>query len=291
MFSWTRSIGGKFINSQFANADRALCRYPEYRGYTVVFSGRTSLHFHFVFRTQHLKAAPWDADAADRRRTCEEVSALMHNVHDRYWDCTLEHFIKELRPSFAPDQKMRSATQWRRMGGGVRVIDKDTPLLGLEIGARVPQLIMHENIRERAPRSAEGFLVSPNITLSTPPIRRRRRASAHPLPCPGVTEDAIMLLQDLCSCEWGMEYPKPVSVGQQNGELVIQFQNHAGDRKPSTVCVGPNRRLLLAGRHELQGDFHLPDNMTADEFVRHVQCRCGVLSSRAEPISLPGDVP
>jgi hypothetical protein len=80
-------------------------------------------------------------------------------------------------------------------------------------------------------------------------------------------------------------------VGQQNGELVIQFQNHAGDRKPSTVCVGPNRKLLLAGRHELQGDFHLPDNMTADEFVRHVQCRCGVLSSRAEPISLPGDVP
>jgi hypothetical protein len=122
MFSWTRSIGGKFINSQFANVDRALCRYPEYRGYTVVFSGRTSLHFHFVFRTEHLKAAPWDADAADRRRTCEEASALMHNVHDRYWDCALEHVIQELRPSFPADQKMRSATQWRRMGGGVRVI-------------------------------------------------------------------------------------------------------------------------------------------------------------------------
>ncbi len=120
--------------------------------------------------------------ADERRLSCEEVSALMHNVHDRYWDRVAEVVVEELQPSFRPDQKMRNATQWRRMGGGVRLIDKETPFLGLEVGMRVPQLIMDENIRERAPRSAEGFLVSPDITLSTPASPAPARA--HPLPCP-----------------------------------------------------------------------------------------------------------
>jgi hypothetical protein len=290
MLSWTRGADSKFAKSKFANVDRVLCRYSEYRGNKIVYSGRSSLHFHFVFSTAHLRAAAYDSEADDRRLRCEEVSALMHNVHDRYWDCVSETVVHELQPSFRPDEKMRSATQWRRLGGGVRQIEKKTPFLGLEVGMHVPQLIVAENIRERAPRSADGYLVSPDLTLSSPPPRRPRRLP-NPLPYGSISDAAIGLMQDLCSSEWGCEYPMPVAIGQQNEDVVVRFKNHAEDRNPSTVCIGQHRKLLVAGNYAFKGDFYLPDNMTADEFVRHVQLRCGAVSNPKAPIAALGAIP
>ncbi|MFD0461705.1 hypothetical protein ACFQY9_07205 [Microvirga aerilata] len=83
----------------------------------------------------------------------------------------------------------------------------------------------------------------------------------------------------------------PVAIGQQNGDVVVRFKNHAVDRSPSTVCIGQHRKLLLAGNHELKGDFYLPDKMTADEFVRHVQLRCGAVSDPKAPIAAPSAIP
>lgn len=290
MLSWIRGASGKFASSKFANVDRALCRYREYLGYTIVYSGRCSLHFHFVFSTAHLQAVPYNSDADGRRLRCEEASALMHNVHDRYWDRAAEVIVHELQPSFCLDEKMRNATQWRRLGGGVRQVEKTTAFLGLEIGMRVPQLIVAENIRKRAPRLADGYLVSSGIALSSPPPRRLRRLST-PLPNASISDAAIGLMQDLCRSEWGSEYPMPVAISRQNEDVMVRFKNHAEDRNPSTVCIGQHRKLLVAGNHTFEGNFYLPDNMTADEFVRHVQLRCGAVSDPKAPIVPSGALP
>src|SRR5580704_4687016 len=45
--AWTRGTNGDFSNSLFASLDGHLLKYKDYRGYSIVFSGNKSLHFHF----------------------------------------------------------------------------------------------------------------------------------------------------------------------------------------------------------------------------------------------------
>jgi hypothetical protein len=54
---WTRDVkgDGKFSRSPFAAVDRELTRFADYRGYTIVFTGNRSLHFHLIFSTTHLE--------------------------------------------------------------------------------------------------------------------------------------------------------------------------------------------------------------------------------------------
>jgi hypothetical protein len=65
--------------------DAKLRELPEYRGCCVVFSGRSSIHFHFVFSTQHLRAAPFDADRSrfsplERKREAASCSACTNSI-------------------------------------------------------------------------------------------------------------------------------------------------------------------------------------------------------------------
>ncbi len=64
--AWTRGRSGDFGKSAFAQVDAKLCRFEDYRGYTIVFSGNRSLHFHFLFSTAHLEHCPAGAAAAAR---------------------------------------------------------------------------------------------------------------------------------------------------------------------------------------------------------------------------------
>ncbi len=113
--AWTRGRSGDFGNSAFAQVDAKLRRFEDYRGYTIVFSGNRSLHFHFLFSTAHLEQCPAGAAAAAR---CGEnqprQSALMCNAHTVYWDCAAGIFCETLGPSLQADRKLRSVTQWRR---------------------------------------------------------------------------------------------------------------------------------------------------------------------------------
>jgi len=48
-------------------------------------------------------------------------------------------------------------------------------------------------------------------------------------------------------------------------EWVINFWNHADDKKPSTFVKGEYRQLVLNGRHSFETKFYLSDHMSADE--------------------------
>jgi hypothetical protein len=58
--TWTRSPNGDgdFSASPFAELDREFRRVQEYRGFSIVFSGNKSLHFHFIFSTEYLLTVP-----------------------------------------------------------------------------------------------------------------------------------------------------------------------------------------------------------------------------------------
>jgi hypothetical protein len=79
---WTRGGDGDFNKSPFAAVDRELTRFKEYRGYTIVFTGNRSIHFHFVFNTKHLDNAPWDLIAADRLGHSQ--ADLLNQAHQTY---------------------------------------------------------------------------------------------------------------------------------------------------------------------------------------------------------------
>jgi hypothetical protein len=104
------------------------------------------------------------------------------------------------------------------------------------------------------------------------------------------TESVLSVLQEICAAEWGV-FPKPVSIGIQDGRAVIKFKNHDNDQKPSTIVLGIHRRLQVNGHHAFGScQFFLPDHMTADALVNHVYRRCGLISCACDAEALPVQV-
>ncbi len=230
--SCTASTGSfKEVNSE-------LRKYKDYNGYSIVFSGSRSFHFHFVFDTRHLIKAPFDAVADERWLHRDDQSAIMENVHQTYWDQANE-LMHSLGPSFVADLKMRSYTQFKRMPWGMRKLDKPSAILGLPRGTVVPQLVLLEKIRnKRSSKGSNSFLVpSDYSTLSRPSRYRSARTGSGQAAAVG--PEIINELALMCQAEWASEYPKPASMKQEKGEWIIHFQNHAADKIPQASHVAP----------------------------------------------------
>ena len=281
ILSWTRGKDGKGRCAAFSTVDQELCKLSDYRGYSIVLSGSRSLHFHIIFSTTHLKNAPYQATAKERQQAYNEHSALLENAYCIYWEHTNDAFDRLLEPSFKADLKqslkadrqLRQPTQWRRTPWEIRTLDKPSTILGLNKGTEVPQIVILENIRTRASKTNKGFLVPESFSCDPMPVPTNPSRQAPQIS--GDISPLITLLQEECS-EWG-EYPKPVQVSQQHNDWVINFRNHPGDKKPSTIVMGQYRPLLLRGRHDF-GDrkFLLPLDMTANALVDHLALRTGL---------------
>jgi hypothetical protein len=254
VLAWTRGGNGDFSKSQFADVDRELARYKDYRGYSVVFTGNKSVHFDLIFSTRHLENA-------------SNPNAL-YDAHSAYWDAATETFQSLLHPSLLPDRFLRSGVQWRRSPWALRKLEEDDKIiLGLRPGTIIPQLVIHETIRTRAPRNSQLFLVPPefNPTYAAPPKSRSKKT-------PPAHVDYQELLKGIVECcreEWG-EFPEPVDVRPDGGEWIINFRNHAHDKNPSTIVKGQYRRLILNGAHSFTQDFYLPDQLSADELCERL---------------------
>jgi hypothetical protein len=258
--SWTRGGNGEFKNSPFAKVDRELTHFSDYRGYSIVFAGNKSLHFHLLFSTKHLLNAPWD-ELAEHRLTHPQA-AIMNEAYRIYWDKTADVFHSLLQPSLEPDRSLRQVSQWRRAPWALRELDRDSQVLQLPKGTTVPQLVIQENIRSRACRSCDGFLVPPDLNVTQRPKSSSRKSNA-----PITAEDHQEILAKLietCRDAWG-EFPKPVSVRKEGGQWVIHFRNHVDDKKPSTIVMGDFEKLLMRPGDAFDRDVYLPNGMTADE--------------------------
>ena len=274
--AWTRGKNEDFSLSDFGRVDEKLSQLSEYRGFSIVYSGRRSFHFHFLFSTAHLEKCPHEAPAAERLARIGEEASLLARVHEEYWDHVSSVFAETVGPTNF-DRKLRSVSQWRRTPWAIRTLDKPFEALGLSVGSRIPQIVIHENIRSRAAKNAKSFIVPPTFSSYHPTARKRPRNVDSGVQ--GVLENCdvdemLFDLQDQCQLEWG-EYPRPVEIGTQNGEWIFHFQNHEGDAKPSTFVYGDYRKLQINGRSDFKREFFLPDNLSAQEMGNYLAQKYG----------------
>ena len=288
--AWTRGKNENFSLSDFGSVDEKLCQHADYRGFSIVFSGRRSFHFHFLFSTSHLEKCSCEALAADRLGHTEDAS-LVAKAHEEYWDHVNSVFVETVGPAKF-DRKLRSVVQWRRTPWAIHTLDKPFEALGLSVGARVPQIVIHENIRDRAAKNAKSFFVPPSFS-SFHPTARKRSANVHPNVqvvndnCD--VNEMLCDLQDQCREEWG-EYPRPVKIHIQNGEWIFHFKNHEADEKPSTIVCGCYRKLDINGRNAFQRDFFLPDGLSPQEMGNYLAQKYGAplpAGSNSENLATP----
>jgi hypothetical protein len=142
-------------------------------------------------------------------------------------------------------------------------LDEPSTVLNLPEGPIIPQLVINEFVRTRAPRNAQQFLVPADYRAKQSQSRSRGRGQF--IAKQVDDKDLLGSLRQRCHEEWGTEFPKPASVRCDRGEWRIKFFNHADDKKPSTFVKGPYRRLVPNGAHAFTQNFYLPDHMSTDE--------------------------
>jgi hypothetical protein len=275
--AWTRGKNEDFSLSDFGRVDEKLCQLSEYRGFSIVYSGRRSFHFHFLFSTTHLEKCSHEALAADRLTRTEEAS-LVQKVHEEYWDHASSVFSETVGPANF-DQKLRSVVQWRRTPWAVRTLDEPFEALGLSKGSRIPQIVIHENIRSRAAKNAKSFFIPPSFSSFHPTARKRSTKVCGNIQAAyydsSDVNEMLCDLQDQCRLEWGASYPRPVKIALQKGEWIFRFKNHEADMNPSTIVCGGYRKVQINGKNNFQQDLFLPDGMSAQEMGDYLAQKYG----------------
>jgi hypothetical protein len=254
-----------------------LCEFKDYRGYTIVFSGNRSLHFHFVFSIEHLKNCPLNVPLAERVEG-EHLyqAATLGRAHDTYWDSAKSIVCETLGGSLKPDTKLRSIVQWRRLPWGIRELEKDSEILDLPAGTIIPQLVLLEDVRTRASTSASNYCVPESFSTAHPIPRKKQSSGAQY----SVSSGMLAALRDVCEGEWG-DYPYPTSIEQQQGQWLFKFKNHANDQNPSSLVFGDYRQLQINGKNNFEREhFFLPHEMSAQEWGDYLARYCGVQSKR-----------
>ncbi|MEH2562436.1 hypothetical protein [Bradyrhizobium sp. AZCC 2289] len=250
----------------FAQLDKELRKYRDYRGYTSVFAGRRSIHFHFLFDTRHLKYAPFDVDLALRVAEQDSHAAIMTRAYNFYWEFVHDLIQKILKPSVPSDLQLNSYVHWRRTPYGIRILEKPSPIFGLDAGTKVPQIVIKENIRTKAAKGSDAYIVPEVFSVATLLSKRSstdRRAglSVHDHDTASMFSEAHLILTG----EWG-KFPKLASIQPCGDGWVFRFYNHSGDTSPDTYVRGDYKKLVLVGSNTPAGNYFLPDDMTANDF-------------------------
>ena len=94
-------------------------------------------------------------------------------------------------------------------------------------------------------------------------------------------------LASMCQSAWGSEFPKPVQMAKERGQWIIHFQNHPGDRNPSTIAKGDFTTLLILGQSAPVGPFTLPGELSANEIGDHLGRRFGLIDNSPNLASQP----
>jgi hypothetical protein len=271
---------------KFKDLDAELSKYRDYSGYSAVYSANRSVHFHFVFNTEHLTAAPYDQSFDLRWQSHAIHAAVMSNVHQVYWNVVAELMDKILVPPVSADESTETYTQFKRTPWGIRRLAEYSGILGLQAGTLVIQLVLAESIRmKRSSKGSDKFIVGADFSVSHY-VRARKnyhQAVADDAGTDEVSagEGMVNELASMCRIEWGSEFPKPIRMLKERGHWIIHFQNHPNDRTPSTIAKDDFTTLLILGHSAPSGPFTLPGGLSADELGDYLGRRFGLLCDEA----------
>jgi hypothetical protein len=254
-----RAIYGGGLNRM----DEILQSFKDYRGYEVVYGGRKSLHFNFVFDLRHWKhdlafannsayQDHWRADVPD---------AYLREVHADRWHVIANAFRRCTGIHADIDESLRFWEQNRRLPLALRLVHEGHPL-GLPVGFHVRQYVLSSSIRQNIPRRGKAWFHFGDL------IKRagRRTSRHHTEPqrrdpkvrdIGEVTSDDERRFDEFLADslpkltgDSGLRY---ASVSIDGRGPTIHLANNGADRTPSSIIRADHDSVLLQGTHDFAG--------------------------------------
>lgn len=264
-------FSGKPDACAFAKVGRALSKFPDYRGYSAVFSGNKSVHIHIIFDLKHLDNSLCSSpNSAARAMWKGNVPPdFIGALHHRVWAEIATIINTTLGTDITFDPRLRSYIQKRRTPWGIRTFTKESALHGFFPGDEVVQTVLQEHILSRASaNSVAAPLQTVDKAMKVEPSfwSSQNKPSARVVDEEAQSE-AIIALQDHLTASGWKEYPKPILLTFDGVHNFAHFLNHPGDRNPSTFVRGDHRRLVPGGRKSPVDDVFLPDDLTLDDTI------------------------
>ena len=232
------------------------CQWADFRGICVVWSGSKSLHLHFVLETTTFqKRHPWIVAPYD---------GIKHQ-----WDDLERDVARILAPSSKPngdankaDDNLKSPIAYRRLPGGTRILKKPN-LLGMPAGMHVPQVVLWENIRKRAPRGVSGLFFSPSNFAAIGNRKSKNVASSQSIGG-GLTADEIRYCEAQLRAIY-VGYPALHDLTFDAGRALwkARFSNSPQDQNASSIMLETHQTVQVNGSHAAPPPKKLPFPLAA----------------------------
>jgi hypothetical protein len=241
--------------------DKILQRFKDYRGYEVVYGGRKSVHFHFLFDLRH-----WNHDLAFAGNSAYQdhwrvdfPDCYLRAAHADRWAVIQAAFHRGTRIDAEPDPQLRYWEQNRRLPLALRLVHDNHPLR-LPAGSYVRQYVLTSSIRKHIPRQGKSWLHFDGLV---------KRAGRRAAPTRVVRQSDRAVVDGVASGDQGRfdeflaeNFPK-LTAGSDlryagvelNGrDPTIHVFNNAADRAPSSIMRGDHDAVLLQGAHQFDND-------------------------------------
>jgi hypothetical protein len=247
-----------------SRTDKILQRFKDYRGHEVVYGGRKSLHFHFVFDLRH-----WNHDLAFAGNSSYQdhwladfPDTFLREVHEDRWDVIARAFRVGTKSEAEPDPSLRFWEQNRRLPLALRRVEEGHPL-GLPVGSYVRQFVLSSSVRQHIPRRGKGWFHHSNlegkaglrsIRRHTPRKKseRDRVEFLDQIVDPDTQRFHKFLAQNLPKLTPGPDL-RYASVEFDSQGPTLHLYNSGDDQTPSSVIRGDHTSVLLQGRHDFEG--------------------------------------
>jgi hypothetical protein len=217
---------------------RAMSRYTDFAGITVVWGGNKSLHIHIVFDT-----ATYVAAYGLPRTPYDSLSALWYRLQQPVMDILEAGDV-------GCDTALHSSIAFRRTPWSFRRLEK-TNVIGMPQGCYVEQTVLFEKWRERAGKDASrSFFNASSFTEGARKNERQKEAAKREGgSCgPNFTPDELRF----CEAQLRKIFPicprfDRLDYDSGQNEWVAYFYNSDRDRSPKSVMREPYATVLAVG--------------------------------------------
>jgi hypothetical protein len=243
--------------------DEILQCFKDYRGFEVVYGGRKSLHFHFVFDLRH-----WNHDLAFASNSSYQDHWLadfpdnyLREAHEDRWYIVQRAFCRGTGIEAKADDSLQYWEQNRRVPLALRLVEEGHPF-GLPVGSYVRQYVLASSVRRNIPRRGKAWFHHSHM-IGSSAIRHVQRQAKQKIVPQGQTQHEVSKQSDPLKTD-GIDgqrfhkflvenFPK-LTIGSDLRYARVEFcpqgpklylYNDASDQTPSSVIQGDYHSVLL----------------------------------------------